>query len=263
MKIGVVGCGAIGSVLCKFIDEELKNAELTAICDIDKSKSQNLLKSLKKKPLITDIDNLIKKSELVVEAVSPSIVELLLKKCIQNKKDLMVMSVGGLIPNPSLLKKLTAKLFIPSGAICGIDGIKAASIGKINLVEITTTKSPKSLEGAPYIIKNKIALNKIKKKTKIFESSALEAIKGFPNNVNVCATLSLVGIGPEKTKVKIVVDPKTKINTHEINVIGSFGRLTTKTENVVSPLNPKTSHLAVLSACSVLKRLSENIKIGS
>ncbi len=263
MKIGVIGCGAIGSVLCKFIDEKLKDSKLVAICDIDKEKVKRLQKSLKNKPIITDIDGVIKKSDIVVESVSPSIVRQLLKKCIKNKKHLMVMSTGGLINNEDLLKKLTARLFIPSGAICGIDGIKAANIEKIISVKITTTKSPQGLEGAPYIIKNKIDLKKIKNKTKIFEGSALEAIKGFPNNVNVSATLSLAGIGAKKTKVIVIADPKIKKNMHEIEAIGSFGKLTSKTENIVSPLNPKTSHLAVLSACATLKRLTGHIKIGT
>ncbi len=262
MKIGVIGCGAIGSVLCRFIDKEL-DGELVAICDVDKIKAKKLLSSLKNKPKIMNIDALIKKSDIIVEAVSPSIIRPLLKKVIKHKKHIMVMSVGGLVQNIDLLPKLTARLFIPSGAICGIDGIKAANIGRISSAVITSTKSPKGLEGAPYILKNKINLKKIKKKTKIFEGSALEAINGFPKNVNVSAILSLAGIGPKKTKVKVVVDPKIRRNMHEIEVIGSFGRLTTKTENIISPLNPKTSHLAVLSACATLKRLTGYIKIGT
>jgi aspartate dehydrogenase len=260
MKIGIIGIGAIGSVLCKFIDKELKDSKVIAICDIDKNKAKKLSNKLKSKPIITNIDNLIKKSDLVIEAVSPSIVKSILKKCIKHKKHLMVMSVGGIIQNMNLLNKLTARLFIPSGAICGIDGVKAANIGKISSATITSTKSPRSLKGAPYIIKNKINL---KKKTKIFEGNALEAIKGFPKNVNVSAVLSLAGIGPKKTKVKVIVDPKIKRNMHEITIIGSFGKLYTRTENVLSPLNPKTSHMAVLSACATLKRLTGYVKIGN
>jgi len=263
MRIGVIGCGAIGSVLCKFIDKELKDSKLVAVCDVDRQKAIGLAKSLKSKPEVTDINTLIKKTDIVVEAVSSSIIRSLLLKCIENRRHLMVMSVGGLIQNMDLLGKLTARLFIPSGAICGIDGVKAANIGKINSVTITSTKSPRSVEGAPYIVKNKIDLKKIKKKTKIFEGNALQAIGGFPQNVNVAATLSLAGIGPERTKVKVVIDPNIKRIVHEIEVIGSFGRLYTQTENIVSPLNPKTSHLAVLSACATLRRLIRHIKIGT
>ncbi|MBW2975147.1 aspartate dehydrogenase [Candidatus Woesearchaeota archaeon] len=263
MKIGVIGCGAIGSVLCRFIDEELEDSELAAVCDVDKEKVKNLAGSLKCRPAICDIDDLIKKSELVVEAVGTSIVKSLLEKCIKNKKHLMVMSVGGIIQNMELLDRLTARLFVPSGAICGIDGVKAAAIEKIESATITSTKSPKSLEGAPYILENKIDLNKIKKKTMIFEGNALEAIKGFPKNVNVSAVLSLAGIGAEKTRVKVVVDPDIRRNMHEIEVIGSFGKLYTRTENVLSPLNPKTSHMAVLGACATLKRLTGFLKVGN
>jgi aspartate dehydrogenase len=263
MKIGIIGLGAIGSVLAKFIDEELPDSEVVAVCDLDENKAKEVAKSIKSNPIVTDIDDLIKKSDLIVEAVSPSIVKSLMEKCIEHKKHLMVMSVGGIIQNMDLLPKLTARLFIPSGAICGIDGVKAANIEEITSATITSTKSPKSLEGAPYLEKNNIDLDEIKEKKIIFEGNALEAIEGFPKNVNVSAVLSLAGIGPEKTKVKVVVDPEIKRNKHEIEVVGSFGRLTTRTENVKSPLNPKTSHMAVLSACATLKRLTGFVKIGN
>jgi len=263
MKIGVIGCGAIGSVLCKFVDKELEDSELVAVCDVDKEKVEKLVESLGNKPIITDIDTLIKESDIVVEAVAPSIVGSLMEKCIKNKKHLMVMSVGGIIQNIDLLDKLTARLFIPSGAICGIDGVKAANIETIESASITSTKSPKSLEGAPYIVEKGIDLSSIKDKEEIFNGNAIDAIKGFPKNVNVSAVLSLAGIGAEKTKVKVVVDPNISKNMHEVEVVGSFGKLYTRTENVLSPLNPKTSHMAVLGACATLKRLTGFVKIGN
>ena len=263
MRIGVIGCGAIGSVLCNFIDKELEDSELVAVCDVDKEKVEKLVDSLGKKPEILDIDSLIAKSDIVVEAVGISIVKELLEKCIENKKHLMVMSVGGIVQNIDLLDKLTARLFIPSGAICGIDGVKAANIETIESATITSTKSPKSLSGAPYIVDKGIDLNSIGDKEEIFSGNAIDAIKGFPKNVNVSAVLSLAGIGADRTKVKVVVDPNISKNMHEIEVVGSFGKLYTRTENVLSPLNPKTSHMAVLGACATLKRLTGHIKIGN
>ncbi len=263
MKIGIIGVGAIGSLLCKFIDKELPDCEVVALCDLDEDKAKEVAQGAESKPIVTDIDTVIKESDLIVEAVSPSIVGSLLKKCIAHKKHLMVMSVGGIILNMDLLPKLTGRLFIPSGAICGVDGIKAANIEEIESATIISTKSPKSLEGAPYLEKNNVDLGKITEKTTIFKGNALDAIKGFPKNVNVSAVLSLAGIGPEKTRVKVICDPNIKRNMHEVEVIGSFGRLKTITENVKSPLNPKTSHMAVLSACATLKRLTSFVKIGN
>ncbi len=263
MRIGVIGCGAIGSVLCRFIDKDLEGCSLVSVCDTDTDKVEKLVESLETNPEILDIDGVIDRSDIIVEAVSPSIVGELMQKCIDKKKHLMVMSVGGVIQNLDLLDKLTARLFIPSGAICGIDGVKAANIEEIDSVVITSTKSPKSLKGAPYLAEKGIDVEAIMEKETIFEGNALEAIKGFPKNVNVSAVLSLAGIGAENTRVRVVVDPSIKRNMHEIEVEGSFGKLYTRTENVLSPLNPKTSHMAVLGACATLRRLVGFVKIGN
>ena len=68
------------------------------------------------------------------------------------------MSVGGLLGNERLLDEARSKgvkVYIPSGAICGIDGLKSASIGKVESVTITTRKPPRGLVGAPYLVENK------------------------------------------------------------------------------------------------------------
>jgi aspartate dehydrogenase len=78
----------------------------------------------------------------------------------------------------------------------------------------------------------------------------------------VAAALSLAGIGVDKTKVRIVVDPNAKTNIHKIEVEGDFGKITAQTENFPSPSNPRTSYLAILSAISLLKKLSSPLRIG-
>ena len=85
----------------------------------------------------------------------------------------------------------------------------------------------------------------------------------FPANVNVAASLSLAGIGPEKTKVQIIADPNIKTNIHEIIAEGKFGLLKTRVENIPSPDNPKTSYLAALSAIATLKNITDSIQVGT
>jgi len=117
--------------------------------------------------------------------------------------------------------------------------------------------------GAPYIEEKKMDLGTLKESTIIYEGPAKEACKLFPENVNVAAALSLAGIGTEKTKVQIVADPTIHENIHEIQVKGEFGKLTVRNENVISTLNPKTSALAVFSAITTLKKITENFQIGT
>lgn len=268
IKIGLVGCGAIGSEIAKAIDKRFKDsASLVAILDIDEKKAKSLQNNLKEKPDILKIDGLIKKSDLVIEAASAKVSGQIAKKAVSAKKDIMIMSTGGIIKNYSaifnLAKKMGCKIYLPSGAICGIDGVKAALLGKIHKAELITRKPPVALFGAPFIEKNKIDLSKITSETVIFEGSAKEAIEGFPANINVSCTLSMAGIGFEKTRVKIVTSPEYKRNIHEVLVEGEFGKLITRTENTPSPNNPKTSYLAVLSAIATLRQILEPVKIGT
>lgn len=268
LKIGIVGCGAIGSSLAKAIVSGFsKEGELVSLYDIDIEKAYNLSIKFNKKLAVLNLEDLINKADLVIEATKADVAFDIVKKVLSLSKDIMVMSVGGIIQHYRELKVLTeekkARIFIPSGAICGIDGLKAASLGKINKVILTTRKPPKAFLGAPYVLKKKIRLDNIDKDTVLFEGNALQAIKAFPQNINVAATLSMAGIGPQATIVRIVASPTISRNIHEIEIESDAGKIITRTENVVHPDNPKTSYLAVLSAIATLKQILEPIKIGT
>lgn len=150
---------------------------------------------------------------------------------------------------------------VPSGAIAGLDAISALKIAGIDTATIATTKHPKGLNGAPYIISNEINLEEIKEKTLIFKGSALEAAKAFPANVNVAATLSLAGIGEKKTSVEVWADPNAKGNCHEITVTGGSSTIKTSVANLPDPNNPKSSMLAGYSIVSALKKQTEKIVV--
>ena len=266
MRFGVIGCGAIGSQIARAIDKGVILGKLVALCDLDKRKSQNLRNLLKSKPEATNLKRLVQLADFVIEAAHPDAVKKISTEVFKAKKNLLIMSIGGLLKNPEILvqaQKKRINLYLPSGAIAGIDALKAANSGKISLVTLVTSKPPQALLGAPYLSKKKIDLSRIKKKRIIFNGNAEEAIKGFPANINVAGLVSLTGIGAKKTKVKIVVDPKLKRNIHEIVIQGDFGKITTRTENLPSPVNPKTSQLAILSAIATLKQVSDSVRMGT
>jgi len=270
---GLIGCGAIGTVIAEAIDAgKAGDIELAAVYDLVEEHAEKLVNGLKKKPKIArEADDLISnnKIQIIIEAASPEAVKQYSVKLLSANKDLMVMSAAALIDEKlfaeisSLAKKKGRKVYVPSGAIVGLDNIKSAAIGKIDEVTLTTRKPPKSFEGAPFVEKNHIDLSSLKKPLVLYEGSAKEAVKLFPQNVNVSATLSLAGIGPERTKVRIITDPATKVISHEIHVKGDFGEFETKTINRPFPTNPKTSFIAALSAIATLKKISENIIIGT
>jgi len=267
LKVGIIGCGTIGSEIAKACQGRLsQRVELAGICDIDEAKASVLNNSFKKKTAVLKIDDLIEKSGIVVEAASSKVSAQVLEKCVKAGKSCLVMSVGGLLGREDLLKSAedkAVKVYIPSGALSGIDGLKSAASGRIDSVTLITRKPPKGLEGAPFIKEKGIDLSKIKEETVIFEGSASEAVKGFPQNVNVSAVLSLAGIGAEKTRVKIVTSPSYTANTHEVEIKGEFGRIMTRSENLPSRTNPKTSALAVFSAIATLEGIVSSVRIGT
>ncbi len=265
LKLGLIGCGAIGSCIARAIPN-IPGISLSFISEIDREKADKIALLYLPKPEVVEIPKLVKKSNLIVEASSTKVVKEILLLAIKEKRDLMIMSVGGLIGEEDLLlkaEKKGLKIYIPSGAIAGIDGLKAAKLGNIERVLLKTRKPPASLKGAPYILENKIDLSNILKEQIIFKGTALDAIKGFPANVNVSATLSLAGIGPHKTSVEIIADPNIDKNIHEILISGDFGRFFIKCENLPSFENPKTSRLASLSCIAMLKSIITPLKIGT
>lgn len=270
LKIGVIGCGAIGTQVCKAVDKGTMDMELYAVYDRREEHISRLKAQLvNTDPKVLEIDEMVKHVDLVVECATQKAVEEVIPVALEAGLDVLILSVGAFASEElfnlvmRLAKKNNCKVYLPSGAVAGLDGLKSGASAEIYSVTLTTTKPPKGLEGAPYIVDNKIDLGKIDSKTIIFEGTAQEAVKAFPANVNVAATISLAGIGFDKTKVRIVANPELERNTHEITVEGEFGKLTTRVENVPSPANPKTSYLAALSAIATLKKISDPIQVGT
>ncbi len=269
LKIGVIGCGAIGTEICRAIDMNLINAELTGVYDRSSENCKKLLGSLNSKPEILSPGELISRADIVVECASQAAVREFGLMVLKKGKDLMVMSAGA-FTDPALLSEFidaagacNCKIYIPSGAIAGLDGLKSASAAPLNRVVLTTTKNPEGLKGSPYVIENNIDLASFHEKTLLFEGSASEATAAFPANVNVAASLSLAGIGANKTHVRVFVDPEASRNIHEITVEGAFGKFTCRVENIPSPDNPRTSFLAALSAIATLKKITEPFQVGT
>ncbi|MCM8787096.1 MAG: DUF108 domain-containing protein [Candidatus Omnitrophica bacterium] len=266
IKIGIVGCGAIGSEVSIFIEKELKDkAILWGVCDKDIKKAENLVSRLKTPPRICEIDGLLKNVDLIIECASIEAANYLLTRTLIFKKDLIILSVGALIGAKKILEKIekyNVKIYVPSGAICGVDGIGALSLGKIKKITLVSSKPPTGFAQNKYLEKNNIDVTNIKKETTIFKGNVKQAIKCFPQNINVAATLSLASLY-SNIDVYIKINPKIKRNIHFITVQSDTTRLTVSVENIPSKINPKTSNLAILSVKYLLKKIFFSFCVGS
>lgn len=251
IKIGLLGCGNVGQIIAK----HLEDIEIIALYDNVYSHAEELAK-LTGGRAFHDFDAFISEDfEIVVEAASVSAVKMYADKILQNGKDLIVLSVGGLADS-DFRKRLAEtarakgrKVHIPSGAIIGLDNLKIGQISEISRLMLRTTKSPQSLG------------IESTRKMLIFKGRANDCIKQYPKNINVAVALELA-TGRE-ADVELWVDPHVDRNIHEVFVEGEFGEMYLKVRNTPSPENPATSYLAALSILTLLKNLKNPIEIGT
>jgi len=254
MKLGIIGCGAIGTDVAKAA-EAMKDIEKIYLFDINKAAAEKLYKSLKKASL-KPVEEFLEDVDVVFEAASQQAVVQYGVTVLEAGKDLIIMSIGSLFDDAlrktleNTARKHHRKIYLPSGAVCGIDGVLAASIEKLDSVTLVTTKPPASLGKS------------VEERTMIFKGTAREAVKQFPRNINVAACLSLAGVGFDETKVEIVADPVETRISHKILAHGRFGRLRAEVENMPNPNNPQSSYMASLSAIATLRKVLDPIQIA-
>ena len=255
--MGLIGCGTIGKALageCRY-GPLARRVQLTALYDVHREKAEALARRMRRRPEVAlSTEALVRASDLILEAASPAAVPSLLRAVGRYRKDLLVMSTAGLLQAKRELRNIQnagCRITIPSGALVGVDGLKSFSVGPIRRVTLTTRKPPRSF-GLPSLRKAKTLLS----------GSALRAIRAYPQNVNVAATVLLAGIPLRKFHVRIIADPTLSRNAHELTVEGRDGRFVCRTENVPSS-NPKTSRLAILSARRTFRQLFQPVHVGT
>ena len=264
-KVGVIGLGAIGRRVAEALDDGIPGLALAGGTARDRPRAEAILNRLASRPPFLSLDALIEASDLLVEASTQDHLQEIAPKTLGRGRDLVVLSCGGLLGRDDWVKlaaERRCRIHVPSGAIAGLDGVKGARVGEVRSVTMETRKPPRGLAGAPWIVKNRIDLDAIREETLIFEGPATEACRAFPANVNVLAALSLAGIGPDRTRIRIHAVPGLARNQHRISIEGEFGALRIEVENVPSE-NPRTGKLSYLSTIALLRELGAPLRVGT
>jgi aspartate dehydrogenase len=265
LTVAIGGLGAIGAHLARALDAGVEGLSLTAVAARDHDKARRTLAAFKAPPALVSLPALAEHAEVVVEAAPAAVFEEMAEAAIARGRIFVPSSVGALLPRMHLVaraRETGARIIIPTGALLGLDAVRAAAEGRVDSVTIQTRKPPRGLEGAPYLVEHRISVD-VAEPTVVFRGNAFDAARGFPANVNVAAALALAGIGPERTQVEIWADPTVTRNTHTIRVEAESARLTMTIENVPSEENPKTGKITPLSLLACLRGLTSTLKVGT
>jgi aspartate dehydrogenase len=267
LRVAVGGFGAIGKVLAAALDRGLDGLSLVAVSARDTKRAEAAMAAFTTPVPVLPLDRLWEDADIVVECAPAKHLRTVAEPALANGCTLATLSCGALLDNLDLIELARThggRILVPTGALIGLDAVQAAALGDgIRSVQMITRKPPGGLEGAPYLVENRIEVSGLNTAKLVFTGNAREAARGFPANVNVAAALALAGIGPERTTIEIWADPAVSRNTHRIEVEADSARFSMQIENVPSLENPRTGRLTPLSVIALLRKLSSPLAIGT
>src|SRR5580700_501923 len=265
LKIGLGGLGAVGLDVARRVEAGIPGLVLTAVSVRDQDKARRNLPQVGDRIPIVAAEALVETCDLVVECLPPAMFRTVALSVIERGKLFMPLSVGQLLDNWDLVaraKETGARILVPTGGLIGLDAVRAAAEGTIRSVTMITRKPPAGLDGARYLVEHGVSVKNLQEPLKGFDGTAREGARGFPENVNVAAALSLAGIGPDRTRLEIWADPALSRNTHRIEVDADTASFSMAIENVPSE-NPKTGRIVALSTVAALRGMVAELKVGT
>jgi aspartate dehydrogenase len=271
LTVAIAGLGSIGLAVAKGIDRgAIAGMALAAVAARDGARARAQLASFRTSPALVPLAALAETADVILECLPARHFLEVAEPAIARGRLFMPLSVGALIDHMQLIalaRETGARIIVPTGALLGLDAVRAAAEGRIASVSLLTRKPPASLAGAPGLEESLAArglsLAGLQQPLRVFSGSAREAIARFPANLNVAVALALAGIGPDRTQVEVWADPAVARNTHTVRVAADAADLTMTIENVPSSENPRTGRITAQSALCALRRLTAPLVVGS
>ncbi|MDB5592440.1 aspartate dehydrogenase [Enterovirga sp.] len=264
--VAIGGFGAIGQKLARALDDGLPGLRLAAVSARNTERAAAVVAGFRSPVPVVPLAELGRHADIVVECAPAEVFRELAVPALEAGRTLVVISVGALLTHTDvedLARRHNGRIVVPSGALLGLDAVRAAAEGEIRRVTMVTRKPPAGLKGAPYLVRNNIDVSALSEPLKVFDGTAREAVVGFPANVNVAAALSLAGIGPDRTTIEIWAVPGLDRNRHTITVESDSADFTMSIANIPSDENPKTGRITALSILAALRRLTSPVQIGT
>jgi aspartate dehydrogenase len=266
LTVAIGGFGAIGAKVARVLDEGIPGLRLAAVSARDHDGARARMAGMTTPPPVVGLAELAGLADVVVECAPAAVFAEVAEPAVEAGGIFIPLSCGALLQHPHLEARAAAsgaRIIVPTGALLGLDAVRAAAEGVIHSVHMVTRKPPNGLAGAPHLVANDIDIENLETAKLVFEGTAREAARAFPANVNVAAALSLAGNGPDNTTIEIWADPGVSRNTHTIRVDADAARFEMTIEGIPSPENPATGLLTPLSVLATLRGLVSPLKVGT
>lgn len=265
--LAIAGLGAIGMRVARAVDEgRIDGITLTAVSANDRERAAQRVAGFRSPPAVVGLEELAERADIVVECVPAACFRQVAEPAVQKGRTLMPLSVGALLNHMDLVdiaKANGGRINVPTGAIIGLDAVRAMAVGEIHEVRLETRKPPAGLSGAPYLVENDINVDALTEALCVFRGTAREAARAFPANVNVAAALGLAGVGPDETTVEVWADPAVDRNMQTVTLRSDSGEAKMTMMNIPSAENPRTGRIVANSVIATLGRMTAPLVSGS
>ncbi len=268
MRVGLAGFGNVGQeVARRLVAGAIPEARLVAVTARDLDKARRNCASLEPRPEVVALPELVAGSDVVVECATAEAFPEIARRALEAGRILLPVSVGALAAYPEILDLAAATpgtIRIVSGALPGLDAIRAAAEGTIRSVRLVSQIRPESLARESYVRDRGFDFaTSPTEPVKVFEGTAREAAIAFPRHFNVAVSLSLAGIGLERTKIEVWANGGVAGTVHRVEVEADDVRLVMTSENLPSAANPRTSRIVAPSVMAALRALAASVQVGS
>ena len=267
LRVAVAGLGAIGFEVARALDGgAVAGLALAAVAARDLARARERCADFRAPPAVAPAKDLPDHADVVVECAPAAAFESIARPALEAGRTLVCASVGALLDHPDLVDLAAGRggrILVPSGALLGLDAVQAAARGEVAEVRMVTRKPPAGLDGVPWLLEQGIDVHAFREPARVFDGTAREGARRFPANVNVAAALGLAGVGPDRTRLEIWVDPTVTRNTHEISVEADAARFALRIEGVPTEANPRTGRLVAPSVLATLAKLTSPLVVGT
>ena len=270
LRVGIAGLGTVGLPVARWLDGNAGGKAgglvLAAVSAANEKRAAERVAEFKAPVPVVALDGLAEGADVIVECAPPELFSEIAEPAIQAGRVLIPLSVTSLLERMDLVAlaaETGARIMVPTGALLGLDALRAAALGTIHSVTMVTRKPPRALRKVKYVAGLGVDLDRLDAPLKLFEGSVADAAAKFPANINVAVALALAGIGPDKTRLEIWADPTVTRNTHAIRVEADSANFEMTIGVVPTEENPATGQLVHLSVIETLRGLVATFRVGT
>lgn len=253
MRVAILGCGAIGSVVAHAVQGgEVTDADLVGVVHAEPTDPPGL-------PVV-DVDTALARADLVVECAGQRALADIGPSVVASGTDLLVASVGALA-DTALFDKLRTtgpgRLHLCTGAIGGLDLLSAtARMGGLDSVWIVTTKKAPTLVQQWMDEDQRLRVRSATEPVELARGPAREITTTFPASANVAASVAVAVGDWDLVEATVVADPHAELTSHVISAAGSAGDYRFEVRNHPSAANPATSGIVPHAVLGAVARLA-------